>query len=323
MFVEDRRSSSGAFRRRPRRGARLGTPAWRGDSRRARRDDGIRAHRRPLASRARRGRASRGGRVHRVRRRRSRVVALSGTTRLRRTARRCCPRRSRSTRKVALLARADAAGAGTERRIRQVSVLVRRRAPPHRRRQLRRPARRRRPGAHPDHGALRREGDTGMQTGHEAPGRTMGFELFDDVRARGRRAQRGRRALTLLDAVPAPTGRIPGRAAPRRGRRAVPRGVRARPRGRPHPKDASVFKDRVGEQVASPFVTLVDDGALRARVGHDRDRRRGHAGAAQRAHRPRRAHRVHVGRRACARGGPAAAAATAGARPTATSRWSA
>ena len=53
-------------------------------------------------------------------------------------------------------------------------------------------------------------GDTGMQTGYEAPGRTMGFELFDDVRARGDRPARPRtRALTLLDAVPAPSGRIP------------------------------------------------------------------------------------------------------------------
>ena len=37
-------------------------------------------------------------------------------------------------------------------------------------------------------------GDTGMQTGYEAPGRTMGFELFDDVRPRGRSAAPRRRA---------------------------------------------------------------------------------------------------------------------------------
>ena len=34
-------------------------------------------------------------------------------------------------------------------------------------------------------------GDTGMQTGYEAPGRTMGFELFDAVRTRGGRPHRG------------------------------------------------------------------------------------------------------------------------------------
>ena len=37
-------------------------------------------------------------------------------------------------------------------------------------------------------------GDTGMQTGYEAPGRTMGFELFDSVAARGGRPHRGARA---------------------------------------------------------------------------------------------------------------------------------
>ena len=111
-------------------------------------------------------------------------------------------------------------------------------------------------------------GDTGMQTGYEAPGRTMGFELFDDVRARGRRPHaRPQRALTLLDAVPAPSGRLP--VVLRRGaggvlfHEACGHGLEA-----DHIcKDASVFTGQMGEQVASPLVTLVDDGALRAASG--------------------------------------------------------
>jgi TldD protein len=104
-------------------------------------------------------------------------------------------------------------------------------------------------------------GDTGMQTGLEAPGRTMGFELFDQFQPEdiGRRA--ARRALTLLDAVPAPSGRLP--VVLKRGaggvlfHEACGHGLEA-----DHIyKDASVFKDQVGEQVATPFVTLVDDGA--------------------------------------------------------------
>jgi TldD protein len=103
-------------------------------------------------------------------------------------------------------------------------------------------------------------GDTGMQTGHEAPGRTMGFELFDDVDPEtvGRRA--AERALTLLEAVPAPSGRLP--VVLKRGaggvlfHEACGHGLEA-----DHIlKDASVFKDQVGAAVASPFVTLVDDG---------------------------------------------------------------
>ncbi len=103
-------------------------------------------------------------------------------------------------------------------------------------------------------------GDTGMQTGYEAPGRTMGFELFDDVAPEdvGRRA--AQRALTLLDAVPAPSGRIP--VVLKRGaggvlfHEACGHGLEA-----DHIlKDASVFKGQIGAMVASPLVTLVDDG---------------------------------------------------------------
>jgi TldD protein len=103
-------------------------------------------------------------------------------------------------------------------------------------------------------------GDTGMQTGHEAPGRTMGFELFDTFAPEdvGRRA--AQRALTLLEAVPAPSGRLP--VVLKRGaggvlfHEACGHGLEA-----DHIlKDASVFKGQMGTQVASPLVTLVDDG---------------------------------------------------------------
>ncbi len=103
-------------------------------------------------------------------------------------------------------------------------------------------------------------GDTGMQTGHEAPGRTMGFELFDafEPEVVGRKA--AQRALTLLDAVPAPSGRFP--VVLKRGaggvlfHEACGHGLEA-----DHiQKDASVFKDQIGQSVASSYVTLVDDG---------------------------------------------------------------
>ncbi|MYI53409.1 MAG: TldD/PmbA family protein, partial [Acidimicrobiaceae bacterium] len=52
-------------------------------------------------------------------------------------------------------------------------------------------------------------GDTGMQTGRESAGRTVGFELFDlyDVEEMARRASQ--RALTKLTARPAPSGEMP------------------------------------------------------------------------------------------------------------------
>jgi TldD protein len=103
-------------------------------------------------------------------------------------------------------------------------------------------------------------GDTGMQTGFEAPGRTLGFELFDEIDPEDVAREAARRAVTLLDAVPAPSGKVP--VVLRRGaggvlfHEACGHGLEA-----DHiAKDASVFTGRVGEQVASPLVTVIDDG---------------------------------------------------------------
>ncbi len=103
-------------------------------------------------------------------------------------------------------------------------------------------------------------GDTGMQTGFEAPGRSMGFELFDEIAVDDVARTAARRALTLLEAVPAPSGQMP--VVLHRGaggvlfHEACGHGLEADLVR----KDASVFKDRVGTQVASPLVTVVDDG---------------------------------------------------------------
>jgi TldD protein len=105
-------------------------------------------------------------------------------------------------------------------------------------------------------------GDTGMQTGRESVGHTVGFELFDlyDVEELARRA--ADRALTKLAARPAPSGQLPVVIASGGGgvlfHEACGHGLEADLVG----KGASVFKGRVGEQVASPLVTLVDDGTM-------------------------------------------------------------
>ncbi len=105
-------------------------------------------------------------------------------------------------------------------------------------------------------------GDTGMQTGMEAPGLTVGFELFDEIEPEEVARTSARRALTLLRARPAPSGRLP--VVLKRGaggvlfHEACGHGLEADLVA----KDASVFRGRAGEQVASPLVTLVDDGTL-------------------------------------------------------------
>ncbi len=103
-------------------------------------------------------------------------------------------------------------------------------------------------------------GDTGMQTGSEGPGRTIGFELYDEIDVEDTARTAARRALTMLKARPAPSGKIPVVLKKGAGgvlfHEACGHGLEADLVG----KDASVFRGRVGEQVASPLVTLVDDG---------------------------------------------------------------
>ena len=91
-----------------------------------------------------------------------------------------------------------------------------------------------------------------------------------------------RRALTLLDAVDAPTGRLPVVVGNGFGgvllHEAVGHGLEADA----VQKRASVYAGRLGEQLAEPFVTAYDDGAPPERVGQRRHRRRGHADASAR-----------------------------------------
>ncbi len=110
-------------------------------------------------------------------------------------------------------------------------------------------------------------GDTGMQTGYDSVGHTIGFELFDTVTPEDLAANAARRALTKLEARPAPSGTLP--VVIQRGsggvlfHEACGHGLEA-----DHiVKGASVFQGRVGDLVASPLVTLVDDGTMSGEWG--------------------------------------------------------
>ncbi len=103
-------------------------------------------------------------------------------------------------------------------------------------------------------------GDTGMQTGFEGPGRTIGFEYFDEIPVEDTAKAAAGRAVNMLRARPAPSGKLPVVLKKGAGgvlfHEACGHGLEADLVGR----DASVFRGKVGEQVASPLVTLVDDG---------------------------------------------------------------
>jgi TldD protein len=110
-------------------------------------------------------------------------------------------------------------------------------------------------------------GDTGLQTGFETAARTLGFELFDEVSVEELAHLAARRALSKLSARPAPSGELPVVLAGGSGgilfHEACGHGLEA-----DHiVKDASVYTGMVGQQVASPLVTLVDDGTVGSEWG--------------------------------------------------------
>ena len=111
-------------------------------------------------------------------------------------------------------------------------------------------------------------GDTGMQTGFESVARTEGFELFGQFAVEDIARIAARRAIGKLAARPAPSGELPVILAGGSGgilfHEACGHGLEA-----DHiVKDSSVYVGQMGQQVASPLVTLVDDGTVSGEWGN-------------------------------------------------------
>ncbi len=120
-------------------------------------------------------------------------------------------------------------------------------------------------------------GDTGMQTGYQSAGHTMGFELFDRIDVDDLARDAARMALSKLMARPAPSGALPVVIKQGSGgvlfHEACGHGLEADLVA----KGGSVYRGKKGELVASPLVTLVDDGTMAGEwgaVGYDDE---GHA----------------------------------------------
>jgi len=105
-------------------------------------------------------------------------------------------------------------------------------------------------------------GDTGMQTGFQSAGQTVGFEMFDTVDVEQLARDAARQAITKLAARPAPSGSLPVVIKQGSGgvlfHEACGHGLEADLIA----KGASVYRGLTGELVASPLVTLVDDGTM-------------------------------------------------------------
>ena len=110
-------------------------------------------------------------------------------------------------------------------------------------------------------------GDGGMQTGYDSLGHTIGFELFDDNDVEEMALRAAKQAIVKLKARPAPSGALPVVIKQGSGgvlfHEACGHGLEADLVG----KGASVYRGKMGELVASPLVTLIDDGTMSGEWG--------------------------------------------------------
>ena len=101
-----------------------------------------------------------------------------------------------------------------------------------------------------------------IRTGYKSIARTMGYEMLDGGRAGSAAREASRIAITMLDAVDAPTGELPVVIGPAFGgvifHEACGHGLEADA----ILKDATVFKSKTGKKIASEAVTAIDDSTM-------------------------------------------------------------
>ncbi|MDF1536812.1 MAG: TldD/PmbA family protein [bacterium] len=106
-----------------------------------------------------------------------------------------------------------------------------------------------------------------MQTGYEPVGGTGGYDLFRKIDPGEVALISAGRALTMLQAPEAPSGTMPVVLSSEAGgtmvHEAVGHGLEADLAG----QELSIYADKMGLQVASPLVTVVDDATLPGRRG--------------------------------------------------------
>lgn len=109
--------------------------------------------------------------------------------------------------------------------------------------------------------------ESGLQVAREMAGGTSGFELFKEHDPEELALRAARRALTNLTAAYAPARAMPVVLAAEAGgtmiHEAIGHGLEA---DLAH-EGMSVFADKIGERVASPLITVIDDATLPGRRG--------------------------------------------------------
>ncbi len=169
--------------------------------------------------------------------------------------------------KVAMVLRADSLARALDRRVRQALVVYREN-------------RQRIVIVHSDGGLVEDErmyltamaqvvaGDgERVQTGYESVGGVTGMELFDEHPLEQAAQIAARRALMMLTARTAPAGRMPVVLSSEAGGTMIHEAVGHGLEADLAQSGLSVYSGRIGQQIASPLVTVVDDATLDGKRG--------------------------------------------------------
>ncbi|RLB96393.1 MAG: TldD/PmbA family protein [Deltaproteobacteria bacterium] len=106
-----------------------------------------------------------------------------------------------------------------------------------------------------------------IQTGYEPVGGLIGFELFDQVDVVNVARTAARRAVQALEAREAPSGMMPVILSSEAGGTMIHEAVGHGLEADLALEGLSVYTNRIGETVASPLITVVDDATLAGKRG--------------------------------------------------------
>ncbi|MFZ5587774.1 MAG: TldD/PmbA family protein [Thermodesulfobacteriota bacterium] len=106
-----------------------------------------------------------------------------------------------------------------------------------------------------------------VQTGYETAGGLIGLEIFDQTSPEEVARVAARRAVQMLTARPAPGGAMPVVLHSSAGGTMVHEAVGHGLEADLVLEGMSVYQDRIGQQVASPLITVIDDATLPGRRG--------------------------------------------------------
>jgi TldD protein len=106
-----------------------------------------------------------------------------------------------------------------------------------------------------------------VETAHESDGGYIGLEFFDQVSPEHIGRESARRVAILLDAKPAPAGTMPVVLAAEAGGTMIHEAVGHGLEADLACNGLSVYQGKVGQLVASPLITVLDDGTMPAKRG--------------------------------------------------------